>query len=178
MRVLGGEQILPRTLVRLMRDEVHRGRHACDARPTVRGRVVEQLRVDGRDEPRDRRAHAPLGAQPHVRHLVVEEALEERDGHAVVERQLMARGGGAQLLVIADQEQLLRGRIDRGEHVRLEHLGGLLHHKHTAAELAHEGLVLRRAGGGQTDDGRPLEHRECVELIELAHGCRDPAVLG
>ena len=90
----------------------------------------------------------------------------------------MARGGGAQLLVVADQEQLLRGRIDRGEHVRLEHLGSLLHHKHTAAELAHERLVLRRAGGGQTNDGRPLEHRECVELIELAHGCRDPAVLG
>ena len=120
--VLGREQVSPHPLRRRVRDEVRRLGHPEHRRARERHRVVAQLRVDGREQPRDLRPHPPLRAQPHVRHVVVERALEEGDGEAVVERELVAGGGGAQLLVVADEEQL-RGRLpERGEHVRLEHL--------------------------------------------------------
>ena len=181
VRVLGREQVFPPAMLgRLVRDEVHRRGEARDARAAVRRLVVEELGVDWRDELRNRRAHAALRAQPHVRHLVVEEALEERDcaagvaargsgegrqgkggrarrweerggrklvavgrggrgpsvgwgkngaadaartGDAVAQGELVAGRRGTELLVVADEEELLRRGVDRREHVRLEHLG-------------------------------------------------------
>ena len=76
----------------------------------------------------------PLEDAPHEGHSVVQRPLEERYVEAVVQSELVTRRRGAQLLVVPDQEQLLRGGIDGGEHVRLKHLRRLLHDQHAAAE--------------------------------------------
>ena len=178
VRVLGRREVVARALGGVVCDEVHARREASDARPSLGRRMVEEVGVDRGDQPRDRRAHPPLRAQPHIGHAIVEGALEERHVETIVERELVARGARPELLVVADEEELLRRCINRREHVRLEHLSGLLHDKHLAPELPHERLVLGRAGGGEAHDGRLAQLLERLLLVEVDHRRREPPVVG
>jgi len=82
----------------------------------------------------------------------------------------VAGGRGAQLLVVSDQQQLRGGLGERGQHVRLEHLGRLLEDDDAAAELAHDALELGRASRRHPNHSRSLRYTGGVlTLVKVSH---------
>ena len=91
--------------------------HTTDVRTAERGAVVLQGRVDVSHQPGHLGSHAVLHSQRGVVQLVADQPLEEGQVQVVVLAQLVHGGGGPQLLVVADQDQVLAGLVKRRHHV-------------------------------------------------------------
>ena len=84
--------------------------------------VVLQVRVYVTYKACDFRPHAVLHSKDGVRQFVVDESLKEREVQLVVTAQFVHSGGGPQLLVVADQDQVLALLVQGRHHVGFQHL--------------------------------------------------------
>ena len=108
-----------------MVEEEHVRADARDVRVGAHARVVlEAARVQVADERRDARAHAALARERHVRQAVADEALKHGDAEAEVRLEAEDGRRGPQLLVVADEDEVLHAAREAREEVRLEDLGG------------------------------------------------------
>ena len=106
-------------------EEEHVRADARDVRVGAHARVVlEAARVQVADERRDARAHAALARERHVRQAVADEALKHGDAEAEVRLEAEDGRRGPQLLVVADEDEVLHAAREAREEVRLEDLGG------------------------------------------------------
>ena len=93
-----------------------------DVAPSLRALVVLEMRVHVPHEACDFRPHAVLHGKDGVRQTVVDESLKEREVQLVVTAQFVHSGGGPQLLVVADQDQVLALLVQRRHHVSFHYL--------------------------------------------------------
>mmetsp|Transcript_8659 Transcript_8659/g.27129 ORF Transcript_8659/g.27129 Transcript_8659/m.27129 type:complete len:612 (+) Transcript_8659:989-2824(+) len=140
--------------------------HAHDLRVVERGLVVSELRVQGPDEPRDLRVHPPLLQQRDVLATVLDQALEERDVEVEVLGQPVDRRRGPQLLVVTDEDHVLRARVERRQDVGLQDLRGLFHDDHLRPQLLQQDLVLGDGRGGHPDEVHLTEDLQLPVALE------------
>ena len=93
-----------------------------DVGSSQRRLVVLQFRIHVTNEARHFRSHAVLHGEGGVRQIVVDESLKEREVQLVVTAQFVHSGGGPQLLVVADQDQVLALLVQGRHHVSFHHL--------------------------------------------------------
>ena len=105
-----------------------------DVAPSFRALVVLEMRVDVPHEACDFRPHAVLHGKDGVRQIVVDESLKEREVQLVVTAQLVHSGGGPQLLVVADQDQVLALLMQGRHHVGFQHLQTQSQHLQTQSQ--------------------------------------------
>ena len=98
--------------------------------------VVLQVRVYVTYKACDFRPHAVLHSKDGVRQFVVDESLKEREVQLVVTAQFVHSGGGPQLLVVADQDQVLALLVKGRHHVGFQHLHTQSQHPYYNANLA------------------------------------------
>mmetsp|Transcript_20058 Transcript_20058/g.60027 ORF Transcript_20058/g.60027 Transcript_20058/m.60027 type:complete len:283 (+) Transcript_20058:985-1833(+) len=146
--------------------------HAHDFRPLLGAGVVAQLRVVWFDEPRNLWVHAPLLQQRHMVGAIFDEALEQRDVQMEVFREPVYSGGGPQLLVVADENDVLRAGVQRCQDVGFKHLGGFFHDDHLRPELFEHLLVFGNCGGRHAYD------LHLAEQLQLSIALQGRAVLG
>ena len=84
--------------------------------------IILQFRIHVTHETRHFRSHAVLHGESGVRQIVVDESLKEREVQLVVTAQFVHSGGGPQLLVVADQDQVLALLVQGRHHVGFQHL--------------------------------------------------------
>jgi hypothetical protein len=101
--------------------------------------------------------HSSLLGELGVRDLVVEEALEHREGKVVVLFQFMDLNLGFELLVIANKDQVFSVLRQSRDQVRLDYLCGLLNQDDGECRLAQNFCVLRSSSRGHGNDIRVLE---------------------
>ena len=95
---------------------------ASDVRSSQRRLMILQLRIHVTHETRHFRSHAVLHGEGGVRQIVVDESLKEREVQLVVTAQFVHSGGRPQLLVVADQDQVLALLVQGRHHVGFQHL--------------------------------------------------------
>ena len=142
-----------------------------DRRPVGRVRPVAQVRVRQlAREPRDLTRHAVLRAQRRVERALLDESLEERavqvEAFAGLDRERVVVDLWPQLLVVADQHELLDRRRESRENVRLEDLAGLLDDDGARLEGPDQRRVLGR-GRGRAAQDRPVLQDLGLFLAEL-----------
>lgn len=93
-----------------------------DVRSPQRRPMILQFRIHVTHEARHFRSHAVLHSQGGVWQTVVDESLKEREVQLVVTAQFVHSGGGPQLLVVADQDQVLALLVKGRHHVGFQHL--------------------------------------------------------
>merc|ERR1719201_1240135 len=119
----------------------------------LRSRGVSKPRM-GRplDELADLRSHAPLVGERHVRRAVADQALKQ--GH--VELALLGEpvngGAGPKLLVVPNEDDVARLRVQRAEDVRLEDLSRLLDDDYLRSQLLQKLLVLAHGRRRHSND--------------------------
>ena len=84
--------------------------------------VVLQVRVYVTYKACDFRPHAVLHSKDGVRQFVVDESLKEREVQLVFAAEFVHSRGRSELLVVADQDQVLAILVQGGHHVGFQHL--------------------------------------------------------
>ena len=93
-----------------------------DVRSPQRRPMILQFRIHVTHEACHFRSHAVLHSQGGVWQTVVDESLKEREVQLVVTAQFVHSGVGSQLLVVADQDQVLALLVKGRHHVGFQHL--------------------------------------------------------
>ena len=107
-----------------------------DVRSPQRRPMILQFRIHVTHEARHFRSHAVLHSQGGVWQTVVDESLKEREVQLVVTAQFVHSGGGPQLLVVADQDQVLALLVKGRHHVGFQHLHTQSQHPYYSANPA------------------------------------------
>mmetsp|Transcript_38469 Transcript_38469/g.69762 ORF Transcript_38469/g.69762 Transcript_38469/m.69762 type:complete len:440 (-) Transcript_38469:1344-2663(-) len=95
-----------------------------------------------------------------MRSAVVDEPLKERHIQVEVLRQPVDCRRRAKLLVISNEDNVLRARVQRRQDVSLQHLRRLLHDDHFRPELLQQLLVFGNGGGRHSYNLHFSKHRQ------------------
>mmetsp|Transcript_64226 Transcript_64226/g.179616 ORF Transcript_64226/g.179616 Transcript_64226/m.179616 type:complete len:390 (+) Transcript_64226:734-1903(+) len=114
--------------------------------------MVPELWIVRLDEAGDLRVHAPLLQQCDVVGAVFDQALEQGHIEAEVLGQAVDRGARPQLLVIANEDDVLCPPVQGRHDVGLQDLGGLLDDEDLRPQRLQQRVVLGDGSGRHPDD--------------------------